>query len=85
MELKIYEVDYSVSPGGTNSFEILLNDSLVYETPLLHDAVEFAYSSGYNFTVYTLEAYHREFDEDNNLDTPAKSLTNVSGEWQNTV
>ena len=77
--LNIYEVDYSVSPGGINMFEILLNDELVYDTPNFIDAMEYAYKSGFNFTVHTLEAYHIEFEEAYlNPATGVSGLTNVS-------
>lgn len=64
--LSIYEIDYSVSPGGINSFEIYdnINDIPLYETPSLTEACLFAYNLGRNFTVYTLSQYHKEFDMD---------------------
>ena len=85
--LRIYEIDYSVSPGGINQFEVYPdlnspNDTTgypLYETTDLADACLFAYKLGCNFKVYTLSQYHREFDLDNISDTPAQPLTNVSG------
>ena len=82
--LRIYEIDYSVSPGGINSFEVypdLDNDYEsgypLYETESLADACLFAYNLGCNFKVYTLSQYHKQFEEDI-YDTPAQPLTNVS-------
>ena len=65
--LDIYEIDYTASSNGVNSFEVLMNDELVYETSNFLDAMDFAYNSGYSFNVYTLEAYRREFEEDHNF------------------
>jgi hypothetical protein len=79
--LRIYEIEYSVSPGGINSFEIyndLDNDYEtpypLYETESLVDACNWAYNQGCNFTVFTLAQYNLEF----NSDTPVPALTNVS-------
>jgi len=80
--LRIYEIDYSVSPGGINSYEIyndLDNDYEspypLYETESLTDACKWSYNQGCNFTVYTLAQYNLEF----NSDTPAQPLTAVGG------
>jgi hypothetical protein len=66
--LRIYEIDYSVSPGGINSFEVYddLNNDYVssyplYETPNLIDACNWAYNQGCNFTVYTLAQNELEY------------------------
>ena len=83
--LRIYEIDYSVSTGGINQFEVYPdldspNDTTgypLYETTSLADACLFAYNQGCNFTVYTLSQYHMEFERDN-ID-PAQDLTAVSG------
>ena len=85
--LRIYEIDYSVSPGGVNSFEVyndLDNDydtggMPLYTTDSFIDACQFCYDNGCNFTVYTLAQYHREFEEDHLA--PAVPLDNVSGQW----
>lgn len=77
--LRIYEIDYSCSPGGINQFEVyndLDNDydtqgNWLYSSTNLADACLFAYNEGCNFTVYTLSQYHKEFDMDL-YDTPAK-------------
>jgi len=75
--LRIYEIDYSVSPGGVNSFEVyndLDNDYEspypLYESESLLDACKWAYDQECNFTVYTLAQYHREFLMDL-LESPA--------------
>jgi len=77
--LRIYEIDYSVSPGGINSYEIyndLDNDYEspypLYETESLTDACKWAYNQGCNFTVFTLAQNEKLYD------TPAQILTNVS-------
>ena len=82
--LRIYEIDYSVSPGGINQFEVYPDLNMhedgypLYETNSLADACLFAYNLGCNFKVYTLSQYHKQFEEDL-YDTPAQSLTAVSG------
>jgi hypothetical protein len=63
--LEILEIDYSVSPGGVNSFEVydVENDFFsppIYETEDLTDAVQFCYNLGINFTVRTLARWNRE-------------------------
>ena len=81
--LRIYEIDYSVSPGGINSFEVYPDLNMhedgypLYETESIADACLFAYNQGCNFKVYTLSQYHKQFEEDL-YDTPAQLLTNVS-------
>jgi hypothetical protein len=66
--LRIYEIDYSVSPGGINMFEIyndLDNDYdspyPLYESKSLEDACNWAYKQGCNFTVYTLAQNELEY------------------------
>ena len=64
--LEILEVDYSVSPGGVNLFEVYDTESdffdspPIYESENLTDAVKFCYDLGLNFTVRTLAQYERE-------------------------
>mgnify|MGYP006266627833 CR=1 FL=1 len=66
--LEILEIDYSVSPGGVNSFEVYdTNEEIpmtppIYETEDLTDAVKFCYNLGQDFTVRTLAQWHREND-----------------------
>ena len=63
--LRIYEIDYSCSPGGTNQFEIYsdIDNSYgdggmpIYTTDSLIDACQFCYDNGVNFNVYTLAQY----------------------------
>lgn len=67
--LRIYEMDYSVSPGGINQFEVYPdldspNDNTgypLYETTNLADACLFAYNLGCNFKVYTLAQYELSY------------------------
>lgn len=60
--LAIYEIDYSVSPGGVNSFEVydeLTNDTPIFESESLEEACRFCYTKGYNFNVFTLAEWER--------------------------
>jgi hypothetical protein len=65
--LRIYEIDYSVSPGGINSFEVYNDLDMIespyplYETPNLIDACNWAYNQGCNFTVFTLAQNELEY------------------------
>jgi len=62
--LAIYEVEYSVSPGGIDMFEVydgrFPSDPPLYESPDLTSAVQFCYNLGRDFTVFTLSEYHKE-------------------------
>ena len=64
--LEIIEIDYSVSPGGTNSFEVYDRQEIepvslpIYESEDLTDAVRFCYDLGQDFTVRTLASWERE-------------------------
>lgn len=62
MNLKIYEIDYSVSPGGINQFEVYDENELLFSSTYLIDACLYAYGIGRNFEVYTLAEFHKEFD-----------------------
>lgn len=79
MTLDIYEIDYSVSPGGINSFEIY-DETGQYITDFdnMVDAHNWCNAMEENYTVHLLSTYHREFEEDNISNTPSP-LTNVSG------
>jgi len=78
MTLNIYEIDYSVSPGGINSFEIY-DESGQYLTDFdnMIQAHNWCNAQAENYTMHLLSTYHREFEEDY-LDTPAQTLTDVS-------
>ena len=64
--LEIVEIDYSVSPGGINSFEVYDRQEIepvslpIYESEDLTDAVRFCYDLGQDFTVRTLASWERE-------------------------
>ena len=64
--LEILEIDYSVSPGGINSFEVYDIQEIepvslpIYEAEDLTDAVKFCYNLGQDFTVRTLASWERE-------------------------
>jgi len=79
MTLTVYEIDYSVSPGGINSFEIY-DESGQYITEFDHmiEVHKWCNAMEEDYTVHLLSTYHRQFEEDNISDTPAPALTNVS-------
>ena len=62
--LQIFEIDYSVSPGGINSFEVydgrFPDSPPLYESADLTSAVQYCYNLGRDFTVRTLSEYYRE-------------------------
>ena len=65
--LEILEIEYSVSPGGVDTFEVYeINriplDCPIFETESLTDAVQFCYNLGQDFIVRTLAAWHRNED-----------------------
>ena len=55
--LEILEVNYSVSPGGVDTFEVYDLDEpmsiTIYETESLTEAVQYCYNLGKDFTVRT--------------------------------
>jgi hypothetical protein len=58
--LKIYEIDYSVSPNGVNCFDVYSPTGEYMDSyDKLEDACLFAYDNEYNFNVYTLVQYHK--------------------------
>lgn len=64
--LEILEVDYSVSPGGVNLFEVYDTQEIIpmtppiYETEDLTDAVKYCYNLGLDFTVRTVAQWNKE-------------------------
>ena len=65
VNLEILEIDYSVSPGGINAFEVYDTQDIpmsppIYESENLTDAVKFCYDLGQDFTVRTLAQWERE-------------------------
>ena len=64
--LEIVEIDYSVSPGGVNLFEVydtqeeIPMSPPIYESEDLTKAVRFCYNLGQDFTVRTLASWERE-------------------------
>lgn len=66
--LEILEVEYSVSPGGVDTYEVydtfeeIPMTPPIYETEDLTDAVKFCYNLGLDFTVRTLAQWHKEND-----------------------
>ena len=63
--LRVFEMNYSVSPGGVDAFEVHTDyekgDEVIGSFDTLGDAVSFCYSKGTNFTIYTLEAWEKEY------------------------
>lgn len=57
--LEILEIDYSVSPGGINEFEVYSRDERdhfdppIFTSENLVDAVQFCYNLGKDFVVRT--------------------------------
>jgi hypothetical protein len=58
--LEILEVNYSVSPGGIDEFEVYSSEprsnisNLVFSSTKLEEAVRYCYELGKDFTVRTL-------------------------------
>ena len=67
--LRILEIDYSVSPGGVNMFEVYPTDIIIdppyFESTDLMEAVNYCYNMGLDFEVKTLAQYYRneEYEE----------------------
>ena len=62
--LEILEVEYSVSPGGVDSYEVYDKTDIplsipIFETESLTEAVQFCYNLGQDFIVRTVAAWHR--------------------------
>jgi hypothetical protein len=64
--LKIYEMNYSCSPAGVDAFEVHTEqgDEVIGSFDTLGEAVSFCYNKGSVFTVYTLEAWEKEYGSD---------------------
>ena len=63
-QLQIVEINYSVSPGGTNLFEVYDNQETmcppIFESEDLTKTVQFCYDLGVNFEVLTYAQWERE-------------------------
>ena len=73
VKLEIVEIEYSVSPGGVDSFEVYdrqeenyISSIPIFETEDLTEAVKFCYDLGQDFTVRTLAQYYvdQNFEEE---------------------
>ena len=66
--LNVYEFDASVQPGAqANHFEVYDEDEVInplFYAESLDEAVKFCYNSGHNFTIYTVEAYYKEYGDE---------------------
>jgi exonuclease VII small subunit len=63
--LKVYEINYAVSPGGVDSFEVY-QDGIsrpIFESESFTETMEFCYNQEKNFTVHTLVAYEKGFTD----------------------
>ncbi len=60
--LNIFEMNYSVSPGGVDEWEVHNEDGSVAGSFLsLIEAVNYAYKLGADFTVHTLAAWELRY------------------------
>jgi hypothetical protein len=58
-QIDIYEVEYSVSPGGTDVFEAYnFKGEYIGEFPTLIDATRFCDNMDCKYTVHLLKDYH---------------------------
>lgn len=64
--LQIIEMNYGVSPGGIDMFEVYpigyVLDPPLFESENLHDAVDFCYAAGVDFEVRTIAAWEAKND-----------------------
>lgn len=64
--LRIYEIDYSVSPGGVNEYEVYsmdeedLFDPQIFVSEHLVEALDFCQDLGVEYEVRTLAQYEKE-------------------------
>ena len=68
--IEILEVEYSVSPGGVDTYEVYdLDEPMsipIYETESLTDAVTYCYNLGKDFIVRTVAEWEaRQIELDN--------------------
>ena len=61
--LEVYEINYAVSPGGVDSFEVMKYGVArpIFESESFTETMEFCYNQQKNFTVHTLTAYEKGF------------------------
>lgn len=64
--LRIYEIDYSVSPGGVNEYEVYsMDEEDSFDPPIfvsehLVEALDFCQDLGVEYEVRTLAQYEKE-------------------------
>jgi hypothetical protein len=64
--LRIYEIDYSVSPGGVNEYEVYsMDEEDLFDPPIfvsehLVEALDFCQDLGVEYEVRTLAQYEKE-------------------------
>jgi hypothetical protein len=63
--LRVFEMNYSCSPNGVDTFQVCTEpekgDEIIGSFYTLGEAVTFCYNRGSNFTIYTLEAWEKEY------------------------
>jgi hypothetical protein len=66
VKLEILEVNYSISPGGIDEFEVYSLDERdhsnppIFSSPSLAESVQFCYELGKDFTVRTLAQWEEK-------------------------
>jgi hypothetical protein len=66
VKLEILEVNYSISPGGIDEFEVYSLDERdhsnppIFSSPSLAESVQFCYKLGKDFTVRTLAQWEEK-------------------------
>jgi hypothetical protein len=64
--LRIYEIDYSISPGGVNEYEVYsMDEEDLFDPPIfvsehLVEALDFCQDLGVEYEVRTLAQYEKE-------------------------
>jgi hypothetical protein len=63
--LEVYEINYAVSPGGVDSFEVMKYGIArpIFESESFTETMEFCYNQEEDFTVHTLPAYFKEWEQ----------------------
>ncbi len=66
--LRVYEMNYGVSPMGVDAYEVYtdaeIGNEIIASLETLMEAVEFCYEYGTNFTIFTLEAWEQEYGQE---------------------
>jgi hypothetical protein len=65
MALSIYEMNYSASPNGVDTFEVHEEGETLESFDTLADAVKYCYDKGDCFTVFTYEWWEKAYGDGN--------------------